>query len=132
MGSMNSLQSGFSGDCTKAALQPGLRPPNYFRPHQNEKQVSEIIKGCFVKKKFVQEHFSDLVQGGNVKMYDFVLGLNNLGVSWGQSESETMFKDIDQSMNGVQQGHITAADIDSYIHFSKYQNVSQLHSGLME
>jgi hypothetical protein len=53
MGSMNSLQPGFSGDCTRAALVPGLRQPNYFKAHQNEKQVSEIIKGCFVKKKFV-------------------------------------------------------------------------------
>lgn len=115
-----------------AALQPGLRAPNYFKAHHDERQISEIIKGCFVKKRFVQEHFSDLVQGRNVLMNDFVLGLNNLGVSWNQAESEKMFKDIDQSMNGVQQGQVTPVDIDSYVHFSKFQNVAQLHNSLME
>jgi hypothetical protein len=121
-----------SQDCTKTATLGRVDKPFYFVPPADDQPVEEVIKGCFVINKLVEDYFSSFQKNGVLSKLDFTAGITSLRTSLQISQSERLFDDIDRVMtNNRPIGQITASTVDQYIHFSCKTSLTRLQEDIM-
>ena len=112
---------------TKTALLSNIDKPFFFVPPIDDFPVEEIIKGCYVINKLVEDHFVSFQKNGVLSKFDFNAAVNSLRSPLQISQSEKLFDEIDRVMtNNRPLGQISASTVDQYVHFACKKNIQKL------